>query len=123
MTNIQNFLLSASEYGIIIPGAALCIIPVTKYLKISAKKFLPFLGIALILISFILGTIDDTQENFNPNIFFVPLMAIMLIMYFIFVDVEKIKLLYLSDIYCLYVISWTYKFSCRKQNKSIWSLL
>lgn len=95
MTNIQNFLLSASEYGIIIPGAALCIIPVTKYLKISAKKFLPFLGIALILISFILGTIDDTQENFNPNIFFVPLMAIMLIMYFIFVDVEKIKLLYI----------------------------
>lgn len=95
MTNFQNLLLSASEYGVIIPGAALCIIPVTKYLKFSAKKFLPFLGIALILISFILGAIDDTQEHFNSNIFLVPVMAIMLIMYFVFVDVEKIKLLYI----------------------------
>lgn len=61
---LHSFVLSVLSYSVVIPGAAMCIVPVAKYLKFSKAIFMP-------------------------------LLAGLLVLYFLFVNVDKIKLLFI----------------------------
>lgn len=92
---IIEWLNSAAEYAVIIPGAIFCLFPVTKYLRISPKKLLITTFTGLIALCLLVGFIDSPDKGLDPNAIFIPLMFIALLCYFWVVKLEKLKLLYI----------------------------
>lgn len=89
-----DFFFRAAEYGVILPGAFLCLIPVADWLVIPPRKLYPVLVPVLVAICFLLSWLDMTGDYYT-NLFFFPLLGICLIAYFLMVRLEKLKLLYM----------------------------
>ena len=89
-----DFFFRAAEYGVILPGAFLCLIPVADWLVIPPRKLYPVLVPVLVAICFLLSWLDTTGDYYT-NLFFFPLLGICLIAYFLMVRLEKLKLLYM----------------------------
>ncbi len=92
---LQSFVLSILSYSVIIPGAAMCIVPVAKYLKISKKIFMPLSAGLLVFLSVVMALIDSLFPKFDANYLFVPTMLLLLVLYFLLVNVDKIKLMFI----------------------------
>ena len=89
-----DFFFHAAEYGVILPGAFLCLIPVADWLVIPPRKLYPVLVPVLVAICFLLSWLDTTGDYYT-NLFFFPLLGVCLIAYFLMVRLEKLKLLYM----------------------------
>ena len=89
-----DFFFRVAEYGVILPGAFLCLIPVADWLVIPPRKLYPVLVPVLVAICFLLSWLDTTGDYYT-NLFFFPLLGICLIAYFLMVRLEKLKLLYM----------------------------
>lgn len=92
---LHSFVLSVLSYSVVIPGAAMCIVPVAKYLKFSKAIFMPLLAGLLVLLSVAMALIDSLFPKFDANYLLVPVMLLLLVLYFLFVNVDKIKLLFI----------------------------
>ncbi len=92
--NFWNLVYRAAEYGIILPGIFLCIIPVADWLIIPQRKLYPVLLPCMVAVCFVLAWVDSSGSYYT-NIFFFPLLGICLIAYFLTVKLEKLKLLYM----------------------------
>ena len=92
---LHSFVLSMLSYSVVIPGAAMCIVPVAKYLKFSKAIFMPLLAGLLVLLSAAMALIDSLFPKFDANYLLVPVMLLLLVLYFLFVNVDKIKLLFI----------------------------
>lgn len=92
--NFWNLVYRAAEYGIILPGIFLCIIPVADWLIIPQRKLYPVLLPCMVAVCFVLAW-GDSSGSYYTNIFFFPLLGICLIAYFLTVKLEKLKLLYM----------------------------
>ena len=92
--NFWNLVYRAAEYGIILPGIFLCIIPVADWLIIPQRKLYPVLLPCMVAVCFMLAWVDSSGSYYT-NIFFFPLLGICLIAYFLTVKLEKLKLLYM----------------------------
>ena len=92
--NFWNLVYRAAEYGIILPGIFLCIIPVADWLIIPQRKLYPVLLPCMVAVCFVLAWMDSSGSYYT-NIFFFPLLGICLIAYFLTVKLEKLKLLYM----------------------------
>ena len=90
--NFWNLVYRAAEYGIILPGIFLCIIPVADWLIIPQRKLYPVLLPCMVAVCFVLAWLDSSGSYYT-NIFFFPLLGICLIAYFLTVKLEKLKLL------------------------------
>ena len=89
-----DFFFRAAEYGVILPGAFLCLIPVADWLVIPPRKLYPVLVPVLVAICFLLSWLDTTGDYYT-NLFFFPLLGVCLIAYFLMVRLDKLKLLYM----------------------------
>lgn len=89
-----DFFFRAAEYGVILPGAFLCLIPVADWLVIPPRKLYPVLVPVLVAICFLLSWLDTTGDYYT-NLFFFPLLGVCLIAYFLMVRLEKLKLVYM----------------------------
>lgn len=89
-----DFFFHAAEYGVILPGAFLCLIPVADWLVIPPRKLYPVLVPVLVAICFLLSWLDTTGDYYT-NLFFFPLLGVCLIAYFLMVRLDKLKLLYM----------------------------
>ena len=79
--------------------------PVAKYLKFSKAIFMPLLAGLLVLLSVAMALIDSLFPKFDANYLLVPVMLLLLVLYFLFVNVDKIKLLFIfyqTQPYCLF---------------------
>lgn len=92
--NFLDLLYRAAEYGVILPGIFLCIVPVADWLVIPQRKLYPVLLPCMVAVCFLLAWIDSSGSYYT-NIFFFPLLGICLIAYFATVKLEKLKLLYM----------------------------
>ncbi len=85
--NFWNLVYRAAEYGIILPGIFLCIIPVADWLIIPQRKLYPVLLPCMVAVCFVLAWLDSSGSYYT-NIFFFPLLGICLIAYFLTGKVE-----------------------------------
>lgn len=92
--NIQSILFSAAEYAIIFPGIFICLAPISDWLIVPLKKIYPILIPAVLAICVIFGYIDSTHTYYS-NLFFFLILFVCLIVYFVMVKINKLKLLYL----------------------------
>lgn len=92
--NFTIFINRTLEFSVIILGIALCLMPVTDYLKVSPKKFYPILTAAVFIICPAVGALFAVTDSVTNNALF-PVMFLCLFLYFSFVNLDKPKLLYL----------------------------
>ena len=92
--NFWHLFYRAAEYGVILPGIFLCIIPVADWLVIPQRKLYPVLLPCMVAICFPLAWID-LSGSYYTNLLFFPLLGICLIAYLLTVRLEKLKLLYM----------------------------
>lgn len=85
-----------ASYAIIIPGAIMCLVPVRKHLRISFRKISLLLFTGLIIYSLAMPFAEQKLTMFNPHILFFLTVALCFIGYCMAVNLEKIKLLYLT---------------------------
>lgn len=92
--NFTTYLLCVADIAIILPAALICLFPVRRWFKFSAKKmFAITLGVTipfcLLVPLFGCGTV------YNTNTFLLPFVGIAFAFYFSVVRLEKQKLLYI----------------------------
>lgn len=84
-----------TEYLVILPGMFLCFLPVTKWLKLPPAKLYLSYSAVIILLCLVLGCLNAGSQKYYANLFFLPLMLIFINVYFLSVEMDKLKLLYL----------------------------
>ena len=91
-----EYIYTAFSYAILIPGAIMCLVPVRKHLHIPFKRLSLFLFPGLIVYSLLMPFAEYHLTMINPHALFFITVALCFIAYCIAVDLEKIKLLYLT---------------------------
>ncbi len=91
-----EYMNNVASYAILIPGAIMCLVPVRKYLRISFKKLSLFLFTGLIIYSLVMPFAEQRLTIIEPNVLFFLTIALCFIGYCMAVNLEKIKLLYLT---------------------------
>lgn len=92
--SISEYLTAVAEYGVIITGAVICLIPILPWAKMPLNRFLPLVVAVLMAVCFITPWLK-LPSGHNGNTFFMPIMLILLLLYMQLVRLEKLKLLYL----------------------------
>lgn len=92
--DIQSILFSTAEYAIIFPGIFICLVPVSDWLIVPQRKIYPILIPAVLAICVVFGYIDSTHTYYS-NLFFFLILFVCLIVYFVMVKINNLKLLYL----------------------------
>jgi len=93
----MNYLLilnKAMEFSIITPGIFICLMPVTKWIKVPLKKLWLPVTAGVLAFCFISGAVS-VFFRYYPSVFFYPTMLVCLLLYFRYVNLERIKLLFL----------------------------
>ena len=91
-----EYMNNVASYAILIPSAIMCLVPVRKYLRISFKKLSLFLFTGLIIYSLVMPFAEQRLTIIEPNVLFFLTIALCFIGYCMAVNLEKIKLLYLT---------------------------
>ena len=63
--NFWNLVYRAAEYGIILPGIFLCIIPVADWLIIPQRKLYPVLLPCMVAVCFVLAWVDSSGSYYT----------------------------------------------------------
>lgn len=92
----EEYMNIAASYAILIPGAIMCLVPVRKLLRISFKKLSLLLFTGLVIYSLVMPFVEQHLTMINPHILFFLTVALCFIGYCMAVNLEKIKLLYLT---------------------------
>lgn len=83
-------------YTLLIPGAVMCLLPVKDHLRISVKKLSLILFPCLVLYSLLMPFVEYQFLSVSHNIFFTLTVPFLFIGYCLAVDMENIKLLYMT---------------------------
>lgn len=94
--NFEFYIVFFLAYTLLIPGAVMCLLPVKKHLRISGRKLSLILFPCLILYSLLMPFVEYQFPMVHHNIFFTLTVPFCFIGYCIAVDLENIKLLYLT---------------------------
>lgn len=92
----EEYMNIAASYAILIPGAIMCLVPVRKHLHISFKKLSLLLFTGLVIYSLVMPFAEQHLTMINPHILFFLTVALCFAGYCMAVNLEKIKLLYLT---------------------------
>ena len=88
---------SAGEYGVILPAAIFCLFPVRSHLKtrLSPTLFLGAVSAGVVITCLLLGTWQSFHTQLESHYTsMLPIFAIALLLYFYFVQTDKLKLFY-----------------------------
>ena len=95
--NWHYILFSAAEYSVILPAALFCLIPVRKHLRgrLSPALFLCSVSLGILSICLLLGTWQSFYPQLeSPYTSLLPVFALALLLYFHFVQVNKLFYLF-----------------------------
>ena len=91
---------SAGEYGVILPAAIFCLFPVRSHLKtrLSPTLFLGAVSAGVVITCLLLGTWQSFHTQLESHYTsMLPIFAIALLLYFYFVQTDKLKLFYVFN--------------------------
>lgn len=94
---IEMFLVAIGEWFFFyIPAALIAVVPVMKWMYTPAKKAFPFLMGGLCALCLICPALSVFLEN-HPiyGLIDLPFVVLLLVLYFLVIDLEKVKLIYL----------------------------
>ncbi len=96
MDEMYYYLSKILSYLLFIPGSLMCLLPVWNHLRISGKKLILILFPCLVLYGSLMSYAELRLPITNHNIPFTLTVPVCFIFYCIAVDLEKIKLFYLT---------------------------